>query len=54
MPLRYAAELIGMGGDDERAIRLLITLMVLFCDSARSLVLTFPNTLLGRADEVIE
>jgi hypothetical protein len=32
MPLRYAAELIGMGGDDERAIRLLIALMVLTCD----------------------
>jgi hypothetical protein len=28
MPLRYAAELLGMGGDDERAIRLLIALMV--------------------------
>jgi hypothetical protein len=32
MPLRYAAELLGMGGDDERAIRLLIALMVLCCD----------------------
>ena len=32
MPLRYAAELLGMGGDDERAIRLLIALMVLTCD----------------------
>jgi hypothetical protein len=32
MPLRYAAELIGMGGDDERAIRWLIALMVLCCD----------------------
>ena len=26
MPLRYAVELLGMGGDDERAIRLLIAL----------------------------
>jgi hypothetical protein len=32
MPLHYAAELLGMGGDDERAIRLLIALMVLCCD----------------------
>jgi hypothetical protein len=32
MPLRYAAELLGMGGDDERAIRVLIALMVLTCD----------------------
>ena len=32
MPLRYAAELLGLGGDDERAIRLLIALMVLCCD----------------------
>jgi len=32
MPLRYAAELLGMGGDDERAIWLLIVLMVLSCD----------------------
>jgi hypothetical protein len=32
MPLRDAAELLGMGGDDERAIRLLIALMVLCCD----------------------
>jgi hypothetical protein len=32
MPLRYAAELIDMGGDHERAIRLLIALMVLCCD----------------------
>jgi hypothetical protein len=32
MPLRYAAELLGMGGDDERASRLLIALMVLCCD----------------------
>jgi hypothetical protein len=32
MPLRYAAELLSMSGDDERAIRLLIALMVLTCD----------------------
>jgi hypothetical protein len=32
MSLRYAAELLGMGGDDERAIRLLIALLVLCCD----------------------
>ncbi len=32
MPLRYAAELLGMGTDDEKAIRLLIALMVLCCD----------------------
>jgi hypothetical protein len=32
MPLRYAAELLGMGGDDERAIRWLIAVMVLTCD----------------------
>jgi hypothetical protein len=32
MPLRYVAELLGIGGDDERAIRLLIALMVLTCD----------------------
>jgi hypothetical protein len=32
MPLRYAAELLSSGGDDERAIRLLIALMVLCCD----------------------
>jgi hypothetical protein len=31
-PLRYAAELLGMGGDDERAIRWLVALMVLCCD----------------------
>jgi hypothetical protein len=31
-PLRYAAELIGTGGDDERAIRSLIALRVLCCD----------------------
>jgi hypothetical protein len=32
MPLRYAAQLLGLGGDDERAIRWLIALMVLCCD----------------------
>ena len=32
MPLRYAAELIGMGTDDEKAIRWLIALIVLCCD----------------------
>jgi hypothetical protein len=32
MPLRYAAEPLGMAGDDERSIRLLIALMVLCCD----------------------
>jgi hypothetical protein len=32
MPLRYVAELLGLGGDDERAIRWLIALMVLTCD----------------------
>jgi hypothetical protein len=32
MPLRYAAELIGVGADSERAIRWLIALMVLTCD----------------------
>jgi hypothetical protein len=36
MPLRYAAELLGMGGNDERAIRLLIALMVLCCDPLRN------------------
>jgi hypothetical protein len=32
MPLRYAAELLGMGTDDEKAIRWLIALLVLCCD----------------------
>jgi hypothetical protein len=32
MPLRYAAQLVGLGGDSEAAIRLLIALMVLCCD----------------------
>jgi hypothetical protein len=32
MPLRYTAELLGMGTDDEKAIRWLIALMVLCCD----------------------
>jgi hypothetical protein len=32
MPLRYAAEVLGMGGDDERVIRWLIALIVLCCD----------------------
>jgi hypothetical protein len=32
MPLRYAAELIGVGADSERALRWLIALMVLTCD----------------------
>jgi hypothetical protein len=32
MPLRYAAELIGVGANSERAIRWLIALMVLTCD----------------------
>jgi hypothetical protein len=31
-PIRYVAELVGAGGDDERAIRWLIALMVLSCD----------------------
>jgi hypothetical protein len=32
-PIRYVAELVGAGGgDDERAIRWLIALMVLCCD----------------------
>jgi hypothetical protein len=35
-PLRYAAELLGMGNDNERAIRLLILLMVLCCDPLAS------------------
>jgi hypothetical protein len=39
MPLRYAAELLGMGGDDERAIRLLIALMVL-CSDPLAIALT--------------
>jgi hypothetical protein len=32
MPLRYAAELLGMGTANEKAIRWLIALMVLTCD----------------------
>jgi hypothetical protein len=36
MPLRYAAELLGMARDEERAIRLLIALMVLCCDPLAS------------------
>jgi hypothetical protein len=32
MPLRFAAELLGMDSDSEKAIRLLIALMVLCCD----------------------
>jgi hypothetical protein len=32
MPLRFAAELLGIGADSERAIRWLIALMVLCCD----------------------
>ena len=32
MPLRYVAEVIGVGGDSEEAIRWLIALMVLCCD----------------------
>jgi hypothetical protein len=32
MPLRYAAEVIGAGGDSEEAIRRLMALMVLCCD----------------------
>ncbi len=32
MPLRYAAELIGVGADSEKVIRWLIDLMVLCCD----------------------
>jgi hypothetical protein len=39
MPLRYAAELLGMGGDDERAIRLLIALLV-FCRDPMAIALT--------------
>jgi hypothetical protein len=31
-PIRYVAELLGVGGDSERAIRWLIALMVLCCD----------------------
>jgi hypothetical protein len=31
-PIRYVAELVGAGHDDERAIRWLIALMVLCCD----------------------
>jgi hypothetical protein len=31
-PIRYAAELVGVGHDDERAIRWLILMMVLCCD----------------------
>jgi hypothetical protein len=31
-PIRYVAELVGAGQDDERAIRWLIALMVLCCD----------------------
>jgi hypothetical protein len=31
-PIRFVAELLGMGGDDERAIRWLILLMVACCD----------------------
>jgi hypothetical protein len=32
MPLRYAAELIGVDGDSEKAIRSPIALIVLYCD----------------------
>jgi hypothetical protein len=32
MPIRYVAELVGADTDSERAIRLLIALMVLCCD----------------------
>jgi hypothetical protein len=32
MTMRYAAQLVGLGGDSESAIRLLIALMVLCCD----------------------
>jgi hypothetical protein len=32
MPLRYAAQLVGLGGDSESAIRILIAAMVLCCD----------------------
>ena len=32
MPIMYAAETLGIGTDPERAIRLLIALMVLCCD----------------------
>jgi hypothetical protein len=32
MPFHYASELIGVGGDSEKAIRLLVALMVLCCD----------------------
>jgi hypothetical protein len=31
-PIRYAAELIGIGADSERAIRWLVALLVLCCD----------------------
>ena len=31
-PILYVAELLGVGGDSERAIRWLIALMVLCCD----------------------
>jgi hypothetical protein len=39
MPLRYAAELIGMGTEDEKAIRWLIALIVLCCNP-----LAIPST----------
>jgi hypothetical protein len=32
MPVRYVAELLGIGADDERSIHWLILLMVLVCD----------------------
>jgi hypothetical protein len=31
-PIKYVAELVGAGQDDERAIRWLIALIVLCCD----------------------
>jgi hypothetical protein len=39
MPLRYAAELLGMGTDDEKAIRWLIALLVL-CLAPMAIALT--------------
>jgi hypothetical protein len=50
MPIRYVAELINPGGDDERAIRWLIALMVLCCDPP-ALALTAAASARGFSDD---
>jgi hypothetical protein len=49
-PIRYMAELINPGGDDERAIRWLIALMVLCCDPP-ALALTDAASARGFSDD---